>query len=173
MGTLVYKESNFGKTVKLVLDSTMVGIRYGLLALLWLCVSVVATPGEDIATQAESVNCVVYKSEIPAEDIVRDLDQEFDDDDEDEDDELLENNIKALDTKTSLSSSGCSLFETYLTCGPTCHITCDTLGTSCPAGACTSGCFCKGSRVLSSSGLCISQRNCPSKFKMTCLLLLN
>lgn len=146
----------------------MIGIRCGLVALFALCVVVfAATPSEDSATQETSVNTVVYKSEIPAEDIFRDLDQEFSDDDnaeeEDDDDELSENEIKALVAKSSLNFRNCSLFETYLTCGPTCHITCDTLGTSCPAGACTSGCFCKGSRVLSSSGLCISQRNCPSK----------
>lgn len=57
----------------------------------------------------------------------------------------------------------CPLFEEYLTCGPTCQITCNTLGTACPAGPCVPGCFCKPGKVRSTHGICISQKICHSK----------
>lgn len=64
---------------------------------------------------------------------------------------------------TNNNQRRCPTGEEYLTCGPTCQITCGTLGTSCPTGDCQAGCFCKGSRVRSTSGQCISQRSCPSE----------
>lgn len=59
----------------------------------------------------------------------------------------------------------CPLFEDYLTCGPTCQVTCATLGKACPSGPCQRGCFCETGKVRSTKfGKCISQKFCPSKY---------
>lgn len=58
----------------------------------------------------------------------------------------------------------CPLFEEYLNCGPTCDITCASLGKACPPGPCQSGCFCEPGKVRSTkTGKCVSQKYCSSK----------
>lgn len=59
----------------------------------------------------------------------------------------------------------CALFEDLLSCGPTCQVTCETLGKACPPGPCQRGCFCETGKVRSTkTGRCISQKLCPSKY---------
>lgn len=59
---------------------------------------------------------------------------------------------------------GCPPFEEYLTCGPTCQITCNTIGETCPQGPCQRGCYCQKGKVRSTrTGKCISQKFCSGQ----------
>lgn len=110
---------------------------------------------EEYSTQVETSEVhinVVPKSEEDTDLILQDYD----------DLDLTEKDTK--DVSDNRKSKGCPSSEEYLNCGPTCQITCDTLGLTCPAGPCQRGCYCKLGKVRSvQSGRCISQKFCQSK----------
>lgn len=128
---------------------SMVGGRWIILGVV-LCVAAAASGEEEKATLAEEIICSSTQSLELEEEIIRDLDEE---------EEFQEEELDG-----SNRNSVCPPFEEYLTCGPTCQITCDTLGTACPAGSCQPGCFCKAGRVRNSRGNCVSQTKCSSEF---------
>lgn len=101
---------------------------------------------EEVLSEAGSEPLVAVEEEIE-----RNID---DDDSYDPNDDF-----ETESEDTPFRGDRCPKYEEYLTCG--CQTTCDTMGKSCPAESCTSGCFCKAGKVRSANGLCISQRACP------------
>ena len=75
-------------------------------------------------------------------------------------------NIGVNDNRLWAEKHKCPPSEEYLTCGPTCQVSCDTIGVACPPGPCVEGCFCKDGKVRSPRGNCISQRHCKSKLPL-------
>lgn len=74
-------------------------------------------------------------------------------------------NVSNSNARDIIRYLSCPLFEEYLECGPTCQITCGSLGQSCPPGPCRRGCFCELGKVRSrKTGKCISQKHCTSKW---------
>lgn len=128
-----------------------------------LCLFVCFIPGNvksvEYATQLEvsevHIN-VVPKSE-ETEEFILDY----------EDSELIEKDINDVNSGEN-RNLGCPIWEEYLQCGPTCQITCETLGLSCPSGPCQRGCYCKLGKVRSvQTGKCISQKYCQGKFLLS------
>lgn len=156
MGESVYIRVILTDSPKFALMSLgiMLGSRVFFIGVI-LCAAVAAGPEEEEATLAEPIICSsTSKLEETELNVIRDLD---------EDDGLID---EELEQDGSNRNSVCPPFEEYLTCGPTCQITCETLGTACPVGSCQPGCFCKAGRVRSSRGNCISQNKCSSEFSI-------
>lgn len=126
----------------------MQGIR--LCLVVFLSAAIVVISSEEIGQEVD----LVQVSE--KEEIARDTGEE-------EEDEEIPEFTRGSD---KFKKTKCPLFEEYMACGPTCQITCNTLGSTCPAGACVPGCFCKAGTVRSTHGTCILQKSCHSKLKI-------
>lgn len=116
--------------------------------LLGFCAVCTVAAGAHISGKSDDVD--VYKGDAVPKDIVQTLEEVVD-----LNDGVLK---KSGDKKHSILK--CPLFEVYLSCGPTCQLTCDTLGKSCPAGPCVPGCFCKDGKVRSENGKCVHKHHC-------------
>lgn len=125
--------------------------RWSLLLGFWaVCAVVVAS--EEIAQLSDAL--VDIKDAAVAEDIVQTVEEV-------DETEIVDDGGSGKNSGTHKHSIfKCPPFEIYLSCGPTCQLTCDSVSSSCASGPCAPGCFCKDEKVRSAKGKCIHKNQC-------------
>lgn len=130
----------------------MLGLSRWSLLLGFCAVCVVLVASEEITQLSDAV--VDSKGAAVAEDIVQTVEEV------DEAEIVDDGGSGRINGVQKHSIFKCPPFEIYLTCGPTCQLTCDSVSNSCASGPCAPGCFCKDEKVRSAKGKCIHKHQC-------------